>query len=250
MAKKKNDSLLLPLVVGLLFACAFAFFYLNSASTPVNPVTGCAATPKQSSSALSILLDSTEPYSPIQMARVTDRIIEKVSELEPLDRVRIYKVDDVSNGLLQPYFDFCKPDPNANASPIVARFKQANFAFMLEENLKEMQGTRSNSPIISSISSIAVDLPKSFESRSIVLVSDLIENSDLISMYDYNWRKELVLAQRRLNAKRPMLNGITLEVLFIPRPNRPQQDTALRDWWWQFIEESGGRISRFTPVSG
>ena len=131
--------------------------------------------------------------------------------------------------------------------PIVARFKQANFAFMLEENLKEMQGTRSNSPIISSISSIAVDLPKSFENRSIVLVSDLIEHSDLISMYDSNWRKELVHAQRRLSAKRPMLNGITLEVLFILGQTNPQQDTALRDWWWQFIEESGGRISRFTP---
>ena len=89
MAKKKNDSLLLPMVVGLLFASVFVFFYFSSASTPVNPVTGCAVTPKQSSSALSILLDSTEPYSPIQMALVTDRILEKVSELEPLDRVRI-----------------------------------------------------------------------------------------------------------------------------------------------------------------
>ena len=248
--KKKNDSLLIPAIAGLIFVGVFAFFFGNSASTPVNIVTGCPVIADKNSSALSILLDSTEPYSPIQMARVTNRIIDKVSELQSLDRVRIYKVDDVSDGLLKPHFDFCKPDPNANSSPIVSRFKQANFAFMLQENLKEMQGTRPNSPIISSISSIAVDLTKDFESRSIVLVPDLIENSDLVSMYHPNWREELVVAQQRLNAKRPMLDGITLEILFIPRPNQPQQDTGLRDWWWRFIEESGGRISRFTPVSG
>ena len=172
---------------------------------------GCAATPKQGPSALSILLDSTEPYSPIQMARETDRIIEKVSELEPLDRVRIYKVDDVSNGFYNLILTFVSLIQMRTPRQLLRVLSRQILPSCWRRTLKEMQGTRSNSPIISSISSIAVDLPKSFENRSIVLVSDLIEHSDLISMYDSNWRKELVLAQRRLNAKRPMLNGVPLK---------------------------------------
>jgi hypothetical protein len=184
------------------------------------------------------------------LKQVTNRIVVAVEELKPLDRVRIYTVGDASEKLLKPYFDFCKPDPNANESPILSRFKLANFTFMLEENLKRMQGSGSSSPIISSLGSVAADLPAVYDDRRIILVSDLIEYSEIISMYPSDWLTTAEREKRNIAAKRPMLSGIYLEILFIPRPNQPQQDIALRDWWWSFIEESGGSVARFTPISG
>lgn len=248
--KKKKDSFLLPILLGGIFAAGFFAFYISTSKTAVDPVTGCALRSANSGSALTILLDSTEPYSAVQLKQVSNRIVAAVEGLSPLDRVRIYTVGDASEKLLKPYFDFCKPDPNANESPILSRFKLANFTFMLEENLKQMQGSRSSSPIIASLGSVAADLPNIYEDRKIILVSDLIENSEIISMYPSDWPAIAEREERNIAAKRPMLSGILLEVLFIPRPNQPQQGVALRDWWWRFIEDSGGNIARFTPISG
>ena len=93
----------------------------------------CAATPKHWLR-LTILLDSTEPYSAVQLKLITNRIVAAVEGLKPLDRVRIYTVGNSTTQLLTPNFDFCKPDPDANESPIIARFNVAKFTFMLEES--------------------------------------------------------------------------------------------------------------------
>ena len=248
--KKKKDSFLLPILAAAIFAAGFVAFYVSTSKTATDDDTGCALQTDNLGSALTILLDSTEPYSAVQLKQVSNRIVAAVEGLRPLDRVRIYTVWDASEKLLAPYFDFCKPDPNANESPILSRFKLTNFTFKLEEDLKKMQGSRSNSPIISSLGSVAADLSGAYENRRIILVSDLIENSEIISMYPSDWLATAERKKRNIAAKRPMLSGIHLEVLFIPRPNQPQQDVALRDWWWSFIEDSGGSVARFTPISG
>ena len=248
--KKSKESFLMPVIAAAVFVAAFGYFYFSTAKVATDRVTGCALQPQDTGSALTILLDSTEPYSAVQLKLITNRIVAAVQGLKPLDRVRIYTVGDSTTQLLTPNFDFCKPDPDANESPIIARFNVAKFTFMLEESLRELQGSRSNSPIISSLGAVAADLSGEYSDSRIILVSDLIENSDIISMYPSDWLETAEREKRNIAARRPMLSGILVEILFIPRPNRPQQDAALRDWWWALLEESGGRVARFTPISG
>jgi hypothetical protein len=249
--KAKKESFFVPILIGLLIVIGFGFTYKHFENKiEVNQRTGCPISNVDQRSALSLLLDSSEPYTPVQMSNIVNRIQNKVNSLKSYDHLRIYTIGVAEEELLVPHFDFCKPDPESAESPLMRNWKAGNFEQRLRDTLGLMQGSRDNSHIITSIGSVASELPDSYDERTIIIVSDLVENSNIGSMYSPNWQEALSERNALLDARRPMLGGIRIEILFAPRANAGIDFRRVRDWWMTFLSDSGGMVARIDPISG
>ena len=92
MPRKKKDSFILPIFLVAIFLAILSYALFSATKVPTDRETGCALETDYSSSVLSILLDSTQPTSAIQLKLVTNKIFAEVEEtgtIRPGDRLRL-----------------------------------------------------------------------------------------------------------------------------------------------------------------
>jgi len=221
-----------------------------------DPRTGCPSDQSLTPERLAILLDTTDPYSGPQTIAAIDKLEARIGTLKPFSEIKIYTMaqggsdGDTATSLA---FAACKPEKNALASPLQQKLEQARFRQLLRDALDQINSTEASSRIIKSIAEVAAHLQKSSEwdgERSLIIVSDLIEFSELTSMYQPLPAFNSDIG-RRVSAAAPDLSGVSIEILMMRRVPHPAEVSALVDWWATFFTDlSGGNLDRIQQLRG
>ncbi|MDB9756612.1 hypothetical protein OAB62_02910 [Pseudomonadales bacterium] len=250
MAKKKKNNgakwIFISLIVVLVGVLGVLFTY-----SPIElDNRNCPANSQKIKTTLAILLDTTEQYGVSQVQQVVNHIYREVSKLQQYDRILIFSVSEDRSKSLPKNFDLCKPGSDQTKTPVHEEFSKFVFKKKLEKTLETLQGNQPSSPIISSLSSVASQLSSDGENTRIILVSDLVEYSDVISMYQSDWLSKAETDKERLRKLRPMLEGISLDILFLARPDNQFQNKDLLYWWRQYLSDAGAFINQIKPITG
>ena len=209
--------------------------------------TGCPCDAGHTAVTLSILLDATDPYGAAQQRSIVDAVWDEADVLAVYDRIKVYTVQRTPAA---PIFNLCKPGRQLRDSPVENRLREVRFKKFLDDALKQIQGTRPSSPIIASLGWVASDRERDGSRKRVLLVSDLIENSDVLSQYDPGWPGRYEGNRKRIHDQCPMLDGIEMDILFPTRPNRAIQNNDLVQWWLDYLHACGGRVASVRKMTG
>ena len=242
VAKIAFFSLLVVLVVGL-----GALLVIGSPCIDERTGCPCPGEARHDAVTLSILLDATDPYGAAQKRSVVDAVWDEVDALAEYDRVKVYSVRQTPE---VPDFNRCKPARELGKPSIENDLREALFNEFLDDSLQKLQGTRPSSPIISSLGWVASDRERDGSARRVLLVSDLIENSDVLSQYDPGWLDDYERNRERIHDQCPMLDETDVDILFPTRPSQPAQDNVLVKWWLDYFRACGGRVQSVRKITG
>ena len=236
----------LKVLVGLLATTvAGVVVWLILAETPpVNRTTGCPVDQEGIDVTLSVLLDATDPFGVSQQRTIINAIWQEVEALAVHDRIRVFAVGTVGGA---PAFDYCKPGRELRDSPVEQRLREVRFKEFLDAALEEVQ---KRAPIIASLGWVAASQERDHSAKRILLVSDLMENSDVLSHYEEDWETKYALDRKSLMDQCPMLEGVEVEVLLPTRPSEEGQSNVLVEWWIGYLRECGGTLTSIQRVTG
>lgn len=206
-----------------------------------------------------VVIDKTDLYSPEQAARIEALVLENRDRLQISERMTLFELDARGELVNTDDFSLCNPGRGDQINPLYrnpqrveARY-QALFEGPLQAALADLVEPKESpsSPIIESLARLAVteNFDPETPGRRIVLVSDMLQNSQLFTVYGRN-RGAL---ESRLPDPRDVaaaiedevgdaLAGVTIEVYLIPRRNwERDQETVIRAYWSEVFRQLGVR---------
>lgn len=248
--KKKSDKTYLTLSAVAIAAILSVIGYVFMNPPAVQQSNGCLAEQQKANSSLSILLDTTDQYRPVKLKVIKNILYERVLQLKQFDHVKVYRVDELRDGILKPAIDICKPGLDQLENPLFSKLKKVQFEEAIESAFGVMEGSHPTSPIIESISSVASDMSLVHENKEIIVVTDLIENSEIISMYHAGWESELDSNERYVEKMQPTLDGRKVRLLMLARPEVSTQNLDLKKWWICFLRNSGAPRVELEEIRG
>lgn len=233
-------------IIAMIFG-AGAFFYLSySSSDPeVDEATLC---PKTGPTAhLAILVDTTDPMSFTQIEAARQQIERKIANAAVHTRISFGTVNpdiDMRSGT---FFSMCKPQSGADASiltqnPQMVEYRFRNeFAGPVYEAMDKMMRVpeAQSSPIMEAAQEFATRIPGftiTEVPRELVLMSDLVQHSDIFSFYrggDWNSFQAAGGPTHFGSA----YSGATVTVLRIPR--LPEKNAIIDDFWVRYFDAQG-----------
>ena len=249
MARRRRapPAKILVLTLGPVIVLAALLTVFLYDSPTLDARSACPLDPGYTQVSLSVVLDATDVYGPAQRLSIANSVWDSVNALEVYDRVKIYTIEP---GEQIPLLNLCKPGSNMQDSPAEQQMRELQFKLFTNDALDELQGTRPNSPIIESLGWIAADHERDGSDQRILLVSDLIEHSGVISHYDPNWPEVYETNRTRIHNQCPNLDNIRLDILFPTRPDRATQNNDLVMWWLDYLEACGGDVNSVTRITG
>lgn len=134
-----------------------------------------------------VLVDKTDPWHKERSERLEKLMRQIKSALNVHERMTIYVLDETGNDILTPVFDMCNPGRGDQVSPLFSnpRKVQAKFDEQFNTPLEKMladllkPGKALQSPILETIN----NFPQTSREKKLILVSDLMENTNQISFY-------------------------------------------------------------------
>ncbi len=237
------------LVVLLAMTSAGGYFAWRFASSrPVlDEATLCPETGP--TGAFAVLLDLTDPLTGQQSARLAT-LLEKRVERVPEGALVTFGAVSSDEGRRGSLFAACKPGDGSQASQIYenpgmirARF-DSEFMTPLRTVLDETIRTAAEdtSPIMESLQALIADTP-AFETsggpREIVIVSDLLQNSETLSFYrGEGW--ETLRDSGATSRLARNLNGVVVSVMLVPRPGAGARALGQVDGFWaRYFDQQG-----------
>ncbi len=205
-----------------------------------------------------IIIDKTDVYSEVQSRLIASVIRRTKDRLESGERLTIFELD--ARGQFDPRgrFSLCSPGRGDQVNPLFrnprlieeryAELFDAPLDAVLEDLVTPKEAPAS--PILEALSRLAQTEAFSDEvpGRSIVMVSDMLQNSDMFSAYGgrgsmpANMPDARDVADQVLNRFGDGLRGTRLEVRLIPRETYVDlQRGALKDYWNEVFDELGIR---------
>ena len=249
MNRKKRTQVVqivaLSLVGTVLLGIFSLVYFLDEPS--VDSTTSCPHEDGYTAVSLSILLDSTDTYGAGQRLSLINRVWDEVDALDVYDRVKVYQVE---RGAQVPLQNLCKPGRSLQDTPFQQRFQEVRFKEFIGNALQRLEGERPISPIIESLGWVAADRERDSSKRRIMLVSDLLEHSAVISHYSPDWRLHYERNRQRIHGQCPNLENTQLDLVFAVRPEQPNQNNDLVEWWLEYLDSCGGYVNSVTRVTG
>tara|TARA_B110000503_G_scaffold113747_1_gene170804 strand:+ start:303 stop:1121 length:819 start_codon:yes stop_codon:yes gene_type:complete len=208
-----------------------------------------------------ILLDATESLSEAHTEAVLNRIESEIENSYLYERFSIYSLQDDPTRF-QPQFVLCNPGDGKDKSYLTAApkkiFEQWRLKFrdpiLNEIKSLELQKSSESSPVMEMLKFVGLrTMARSDSSKKrIILVSDMVENTDKYSQYtnsnmDFNALKDTSYFRE----VRPRLNEVHVELLYIERGNLSgiQGKDHIQKFWKPFIEQSKGLLSSVTNIN-
>ena len=188
-----------------------------------------------------ILLDLTDPLTPQQGTRL-QTLLDRIIRSSPDDTMISFGVVSSDPGQRGARFARCKPRTGKDASAIYENPALIGQRFD-EEFLEPVQtglasaiagAVEDTSPIMESLQALLADTP-SFETgegpKEIVIASDLLQNSDVISFYrGEGW--DALRASGGQNRLARNLDGARITIFRVPRPTAGETARAQADDFW------------------
>ena len=237
--------------VVLVLVLGGSFLYLNQ-PPEVDTQTSCPKNESLSKRTIVLLFDTTQKMTATQEKKIKDVVFQVVDASEIFDRIMIYEVDPALENLLEASFNFCKPPKGALGNPVLQKFAKLNFERKLEDIFENANYDRPTSPIIEALGSISASFPLNNSSKHLIIASDFIENSEILNQFNSSWTSQ-TQNNKLLEDRRPILNGVKVSMLFIPRASIKHQNKEFSDWWKNYLKDSGARLvdqEFFDPETG
>lgn len=207
-----------------------------------------------------VVIDKTDLYSADQAGSIEDVILSERDGLGVGERLSLYELNESGQLRNTNSFSLCNPGAGEQVNPLYrnpervqARY-EALFADPLDRALADLVTPKDapNSPIIEALARLSQDpsFDRTVPGRRIVLVSDMLQNSDIFTVYGRSrgsLRRRVPDADDVADAIRETygdnLRGVTMEIRLIPR-NRweAEQRNALRDYWDEVFGQLGVRV--------
>lgn len=249
------------IVLGVLGAISYAALVLQPEE--YDPETLCLSgeTPPH----MALVIDKTDLYSPRQAVLIEDLVLDSRDRLTIGEKLSLYELDARGELINTNGFALCNPGRGDQINPLYrnpqrveARY-QALFEGPLQDALSDLVEPKESpaSPIIEALARLSVEDDFDYDTprRTVVLVSDMLQNSELFTVYGRG-RADLAgaLPDPRLvaNAVRSeygdALAGVTIEIHLIPRPGwESQQAGVVRGYWEEVFRQLGVR-DRWTAL--
>lgn len=194
---------------------------------------------------LAILLDTTDPVSATQLQAARNRITALIDAAPDFTRVSFATVSPDEGVRAGSFESLCKPPRDASAltgNPrLVAAKYQDDFVTPVRAALDGLLAIpeAQSSPIIEALQEFLTAIPgftTATVPRDVVLVSDLVQHSDVFSFYRGNdWASFRASgAEARLAHS---LDGAQVRILRLPRPTAPQD--VVDDFWVRYLDAQG-----------
>ncbi len=230
-----------------------AFWWSNkdAAANAVDSQTLCPA-PSGPVGMTAILLDLTDPLSPAQHSQLMAWLEDEIDRAPRGTQftMGVVSQDHVNWGATDP---LCKPQDASSANTLTqnarlidARYRE-RFLDPLKTRLESMVSTSGadRSPIMESLQALVSDSAGfvTFEGgRRIVVVSDLLQHSDVLSFYrGGDW--ESFRSSPDYQRIGTTLDGAEVQIYQVPRPTEGVKDPAvLDDFWMKYFERQGAHI--------
>ncbi len=246
----------LVIVVGILGAISYAAFILQPAEYDSQTLCLVGDVPPHRV----VVIDKTDLYSPEQAASIGTTILRERDGLGVGERLSLYELNESGQLRNTNRFSLCNPGAGEQVNPLYrnpdrvqARY-EALFADPLDQALADLILPKNapSSPIIEALARLSQDpaFDRTVPARRIVLVSDMLQNSEIFTVYG---RSRGTLEQRlpdpRIVADAiretygDNLRGVEIEIRLIPR-DRWEQDQRgpLRGYWEQVFTALGVRV--------
>lgn len=196
-----------------------------------------------------IVLDYTEKIPQQTIDEIASRamafIDDKVDENE---RVSVFTISDLSKQSLKPIVSICKPKEIGNrAIENVAAIKRNfrdRFETPLRNILRQEPGDSKESPIAQAITDISLTEHLRGDKNSLIVFSDMIENTSRFSLYSCDNKENLIdkfRDSRRGAQERPHFTNTHIALHLIPRLDLSASTLSCRDklWVWFFGDNEG-----------
>jgi hypothetical protein len=256
----RKGWLKIGLVAAAVGAIGVSYVAIARGHQALDDTTLCPASP---SSITVLLVDVTDPMTTAQRQDFQNQLTRLRNSIPRYGKLIVTKVDSASSRLLEPVIIRCNPgtaedESDWNGNPRAVQKKHdEGFVAPLEtafSGLTQASGS-DRSPIFESVQSVALTellnpdaakLP-----RRLILVSDLLQNTDGLSFYAGLPEADAFVASPAFRRVRTDLSDVDVEIWMLERSDAPRtQPRALVDLWDRAIAEQGGEVSRAYNVSG
>lgn len=244
-------------VAGVLGAISYAALVLQP--DEYDPETLCLIGQIPAHSVL--VVDKTDMYTPAQASSIEALVFQTRDRLEIGERFSLFELDERGELTHTNRFSLCNPGRGEQINPLYrnpnrveARY-QALFERPLQRALADLVRPKDapQSPVIESLARLTQEagFNRSVDGRRIILVSDMLQNSPLYSVYGQA-RQDLAnrlpdpsTVVRQVEAQYGSgLRGVELEVHYVAQPGwTPEQRAILQAHWQAIFSQMGVRQS-------
>lgn len=199
---------------------------------------------------VAVLVDHTDPYSPIQQRIFADTIRKVSANLAVGGRISVHVLSDQPEQVPVPVFDMCKPADGTGAGSFyhnekldLMRYEEAFEAPIdtLTNNLRE-GASAETSPILEAAAETALSVRGDSPLR-LVIISDLLQNSPLGSVYNGSNDADTLEAAPGFLAIRRGLDGTRVDIVLLPSASHAHLQTEdLTAFWRRALSVSGATV--------
>jgi len=208
-----------------------------------------------------VVIDKTDLYSAQQATIISDLILAEREYLAIGERLSLYELNASGQLRNTNRFSLCNPGAGSQVNPLYrnpdrvqARY-EALFSAPLDRALADLVTPKNapNSPIIEALARLSQDpgFDRTVPGRRIVLVSDMLQNSDIFTVYGRSrgtLRQRVPASQTVANAIRETygdgLRGVSIEIRLIPRDSWEQEQRgALKTYWGDVFNQLGVQVT-------
>lgn len=253
--KRQQRQAIINFVMVALILAGVGYIVYTLQPTPYDEKTLCLVSDDLPAHT-AVIIDKTDEYSAVQAELITDLVRRTSDRLAPNERFTLFELDERGQFDPRGEFSLCNPGRGDQVNPLFSNPRQMEerYAALFEAPMLAaladlvIPKEAPNSPIMEALARLSQTetFSDAAPSRKIVLVSDMLQNSDIFTAYGGggampdNAPIAADSARQIRNRFGRGLDGIEIEIRLIPRERYVDlQRGALRDYWDEVFEELG-----------
>lgn len=248
----------LLLLVGVL---SFAYRTSTVALVPIDPESLCRQD-EPPPIVTAILLDISDSLAAPQRAALINKLEGAQTKASRFELFEVFEIDRAGARLVSPLFHRCNPGTGEDMNrlyqnPQRAKLRWQQFSDSMQFVLlaSVSRPSASTSPIFEAIQSIAVSTfgrPQYASSaKRLIVVSDLLQFvPSRIDMYRSIPVFEDFKKSPYYSSTRSDLRNVSVEVLYLDRPNVETQDSGHIQFWEAYFAAQGASLNSVTRIFG
>ncbi len=256
--------------VGIILLCISGFLlisllvaYWTSAAhrQKLDKASGCPQSGPHSITA--ILLDLTDPVSPVQKEALIKYLDDLTSTIPQYGELALFTIKPTSNELLHPVLEVCNPGRGSDVNmltgnpALVEKRWQKNFYNKFNDALSRLLTSEpdATSPILECIQQIAVQLYLGNKVQKIpkelIIISDMIQNTKGLSQYRRIESFQTFRTSSYYLKVRPQLSGVKVKIFYLRRTTASRiQGKRHIEFWNDYFTDAGGTLEEVISVEG
>ena len=265
--RKRSGDLIGYIIMGLVslvcISIAYFFFSNESKKIKIDPITFCPKDKKERFGKTVALLDLTDPLNKAQKEFFLKEIEELKNIIPKHHSLTIYTLDEELDLNKSRKITMCNPGTlkdiestydKISINPKEIRVKwEEGFSEQISDTVNNIifqNASQNSSPVMEMFQLISLNEFKGFNGtdNEIIILSDMIQNTDGISMYQNNlpsfstFKKSEYFSKVRTDLKK----NVSIKLLVIKRDGsrKMQQSKLFKNFWAQFFY-NGNKANNF-----